>query len=583
MNAFRSAADNWKIVGDTYVNRSELLNIDFTEGSGILINTPSENNNSNLLTKFEHGDIELEVDVMLPVSSNSGLYFQGRYEIQIFDSWGRDSISYGDMGGIYERWDTEKATNNGFEGYTPQINASKAPGLWQRFKILFQAPKFDEKGEKIKNARFEEVWLNGMLIHNDIELSGPTRAALFSDERELGPLMIQGDHGPIALKNLKYKLYEDKEVSISELNAKEYESPGETLPNMATLQPLREFSTDTISATMFLGGEVKRILDFNGKLNIPTEGDYLFELNVNSGGALFILDKDTILNRDGNYMMDSVAYAKVNLTKGNIPFKMVYNKHNIWQTGFSLFVEGPGLQKQALHAPSSIMKKRGNHVNQITVDPANRTITQRGFLMHKKKKRTHCITVGTPEGINYSYDLNKGALLSAWKGDFIDASEMWHSRGTKQLMTPLDLTVMFHGDLDFAILENNSSPWPKEIFEVGRFKSLGYEFDDDGLPIFILDLEENKIKDKIIPAKSIRKFTRKIHSHGDKPIWFKIGDGMNIQKLPDNSYIINDESYFVIIDSLDGPTPIIRRTDEKMELVVKIPSGKQGFEYSVLW
>ena len=95
------------------------------------------------------------------------------------------------------------------------MNAAKAPGLWQHYKIIFHAPKFDSLGRKEKNAVFKEVWLNGVLLHENQEVTGPTRAAAFKDEKPKGPLMIQGDHGPVALKNIRYKLYEDKKVAIT--------------------------------------------------------------------------------------------------------------------------------------------------------------------------------------------------------------------------------------------------------------------------------------------------------------------------------------------------------------------------------
>src|SRR5690606_16658782 len=120
------------------------------------------------------------------------------------------------------------------------MNAAKAPGLWQHFKIIFHAPKFDEAGNKIKNAWFEEVWLNGVLIQKHIEVTGPTEAAAFEDESPRGSLMIQGDHGPVAIKNIKYKLYEDKKFVFSNLVNKEFEGNYQNLINMDSLNMVNE-------------------------------------------------------------------------------------------------------------------------------------------------------------------------------------------------------------------------------------------------------------------------------------------------------------------------------------------------------
>jgi hypothetical protein len=129
------------------------------------------------------------------------VYLQGRYEVQIFDSWGVEKPGFGDCGGIYQRGrDGER-----FEGHSPRENASRPPGEWQTFDIIFQAPRFDAAGGKTANARFVRVVHNGVVIHENVEVTGPTRAATFEDEKALGPLMLQGDHGPVAYRNIVVK------------------------------------------------------------------------------------------------------------------------------------------------------------------------------------------------------------------------------------------------------------------------------------------------------------------------------------------------------------------------------------------
>jgi hypothetical protein len=71
---------------------------------------------------------------------------------------------------------------------------------------VFRAPRFEGK-RKVANARFVKVVLNGAVVQENVEVTGPTRAAPFQDEQPTGPLMIQGDHGPVALRNIEYKSY----------------------------------------------------------------------------------------------------------------------------------------------------------------------------------------------------------------------------------------------------------------------------------------------------------------------------------------------------------------------------------------
>lgn len=194
---WHAAESEWVNVGEVRLNPLAPKFLVTEEGSGILVNGPT-GRTSNLFSDLEHGDVVAHVEFMVPQGSNSGVYFQGRYEIQVLDSWRVEKLKYGDCGGIYQRW----SKGGGFEGHAPRINASRPPGAWQSFDVVFRAPRFDEGGKKVANARFVKVVHNGVVVHENVEVTGPTRAAGFSDEKATGPLMLQGDHGPVAYRNV---------------------------------------------------------------------------------------------------------------------------------------------------------------------------------------------------------------------------------------------------------------------------------------------------------------------------------------------------------------------------------------------
>ena len=203
LNAFKTSGGNWKIAGDVFYDLNGKEKSKLTSGTGLLVNDASAGK-SQLLTVMEHGDIQLELEFMMDKNSASGIFFQGRYEMELADSWGVRQPKVSDCGAIAERWDnTKPAGYQGYEGHVPAQNVVRAPGLWQRLIVIFRAPRFNGKGEKIQNARFVKVIHNGVTLHENVEVTGPTRNALFQDERSLGPLMIPGDQGSFAIRNIR--------------------------------------------------------------------------------------------------------------------------------------------------------------------------------------------------------------------------------------------------------------------------------------------------------------------------------------------------------------------------------------------
>jgi len=153
---------------------------------------------SDIMTEEEFGDCELHIEFMVPQGSNSGVYLMGQYEIQVLDSFGKpdNRLSPGDCGGIY----STKA---------PSVNASKAPGEWQAFDVVFRAPRFDAAGKKTENAKFISVKYNGKAIHENVEVKGGTGGQI-GPEKATGPIMLQGDHGIVAYRNITIKPLEGK-------------------------------------------------------------------------------------------------------------------------------------------------------------------------------------------------------------------------------------------------------------------------------------------------------------------------------------------------------------------------------------
>jgi len=159
---------------------------------------------NDLYTTQKFGDVDVHLEFVMAKGSNSGIKLHGHYEIQICDSFGKadDKLNGEDCGGVYPRAVAKPKYTLIDKGVAPKTNACKAPGEWQTLDISFLAPRFDKEGKKTVNARVPKVTLNGKAIHEDVELKTPTGDRWPNKEMAEGPIMLQGDHGPVAFRNV---------------------------------------------------------------------------------------------------------------------------------------------------------------------------------------------------------------------------------------------------------------------------------------------------------------------------------------------------------------------------------------------
>ncbi len=143
----------------------------------------------DIYTQQKFGDCTIEMEFMVPEGGNSGVYVMGEYELQIEDNYGQEKLTFQDLGAVYKV-------------AAARVNAAKKPGEWQSLSIDFRAPRFQD-GKKVANARFVKVVLNGQVIHEGLEVKDVTPGGLTKKEVPTGPIMLQGDHGPVAYRNIR--------------------------------------------------------------------------------------------------------------------------------------------------------------------------------------------------------------------------------------------------------------------------------------------------------------------------------------------------------------------------------------------
>jgi hypothetical protein len=204
LESWRKPVGEWLSAESVGVDPKNPRRLSATPGKGILVNG-RKGREPDLLSKQTFGDVEVHVEFLVPKGSNSGVKLQGLYEIQICDSWGVKEPKAADCGGIYPRAELKPVYHYLDKGFPPRTNACKRPGEWQTLDIRFQAPHFDADGKKTANARFVRVVLNGTVIHDNVETATPTGHAWHNREVPTGPLLLQGDHGPVAFRNVRVR------------------------------------------------------------------------------------------------------------------------------------------------------------------------------------------------------------------------------------------------------------------------------------------------------------------------------------------------------------------------------------------
>jgi len=153
-------------------------------------------------TQKAFGDCQLHIEWATPTPprgkdqnrGNSGVFLMGKYEIQVLDSYDNVTYADGQAAAVYGQ-------------YPPLVNASRPPGEWQVYDIVFRRPQFSADGRVLKPARVT-VFHNGVVVQDNVELLGPTankrRVPYEAHASEL-PLSLQDHSHPVRFRNIWYR------------------------------------------------------------------------------------------------------------------------------------------------------------------------------------------------------------------------------------------------------------------------------------------------------------------------------------------------------------------------------------------
>lgn len=187
--------DKYKAVQETRDNIPGWTVVD-----GVLVCSQPKGGN-DLLTTEKFTDFELHVEFQ--ATSNSGVYLQGRYEIQINNDYGRKPMVVEKGGKKVEVWDTHQCGAL-YGKVAPSKNMAKKPEEWQSFDVVFHAARPASEGKPASKARATVIW-NGEKVIDNAEIDGPTGGALDGKVYEPGPILLQGDHGKVSYRNIRIR------------------------------------------------------------------------------------------------------------------------------------------------------------------------------------------------------------------------------------------------------------------------------------------------------------------------------------------------------------------------------------------
>ena len=302
----------WQDPFDAFVSEGwELVNADLdpgdrskfvvTPGNNALVNTDylKTGQCADFVSKSEFGDIEFRFAFMLPEGGDSGLYFMGRYELQLQDDPGSCCGIVGVKG--------------------PRARGYRGPGDWHVVTGKFYAPRFDAEGNKLRDARFEQVQVDGVTVMQSAECEKPTGGAISQVEVPMGPLRFQGGAGLVAMGDIRVKrIVEGEDV---------FDGGGWTA--LAEWEP---------------GGEPEPAFEVKGRMSVSDQGTSALWLG--SSGHLVIDHTSSNPARTGSLLgfqeprepgplEDVFGQVRTQLLQPGIPFDLRLTCEPLAETGYS--------------------------------------------------------------------------------------------------------------------------------------------------------------------------------------------------------------------------------------------------------
>ncbi|MCU0339544.1 MAG: PA14 domain-containing protein [Spirosomaceae bacterium] len=530
---FQKTGD-WKTAQSVTMHPQKASFVKTTAGNDILLGSGG----AKAVLLVGTGDLRLKMDFMLSAGASAALVLPTGHTLKLTDSWRASQLDASVCGSI--------------EANAPLQNACKAPGLWQSIEIQMR---------RTASAQIEALKLNGNLVQESLVLGKATQPE--------GNVQLEIQSGTMAVTNVAYQLLRDERpVQLTNLSYELYKGWAEK-PEQINPKNLLKKENTTILTQEWGQGEKNFYVIYEGMIDAVKAGEYSFDFRY-KGHLWLDIDGKNVLPSGWSEFLQKPVVATLRLDQGKHPFRLVYHKTPWRSEALGVFVSAQGVRPYPLHVASSLPEP--DPIPVLAVKPLGQAEMVRSFIQMEgeKTKRTHALSVGTPEGVHYSLDLNRGSLLQFWKGGFANTTDMWYERGEPQLLVPMSGAITTKGQSDFAMLADANAPWPDSSASIS-FK--GYRLNKKGIPTVTYRVGNDDMTDEIAPENG--SLTRTLTGTSG---YVKAVTAQNITVVEKGLYAIDNHRFYLQIDPKIKPT--IRTQNGSQELLLPLNGV---VKYALIW
>lgn len=423
--------NKWLQTNKVTLNKSsaELNAIHHKQGNVLLSGKPSSGTPS-LVTRNQFEDSIVTFDFMLTENTKAGIFLQSRYEIKITDNHQQHELNHSDMGGLDSRENSSDEENS--SGLAPSTNATRAPGVWQTIEIHFRSPRFNDTGDKTDNALFITVKVNNETVQANTIATGFTRGSSYPWEQSLGEITLQLHQGQIAIRNFNARRADFGHIIVPDASGQK--SNAAELINYVEQgkQHFLNFGCIECHATKKNDTSTKSGPNLFGLFSLSPRDREIIESGENHRFTI---------KANHNYLQQSIRAPQSQLavfetgdsTKVYPAIMPAYNtkiltdKHinalgDYLKTLNNIDTQGPIVK---------LIKNKGVEKYDPLEDRFlflvdGKTRIQRGPMPGLSGRSIH---VGTPHGLNYSFDPRILGIAKIWQGGFLNMSGELQNRG----------------------------------------------------------------------------------------------------------------------------------------------------------